>query len=297
MRFADIAVMGRRARILRSQHVAEGPGAEDEQCHDDDGRCRDGQSGPARRRGQERTADHQPGTEQRDGSYRGDVEPGGRPDADSGPGRPGVGAIQSPHAEPGRRQSECHGEVAAGAAALLAISPPQPQPLPGDASESRQSEHQHGHGADQVLGRVPQVGQDRAEPDGLGLGADDYLPKPFDFAVLVARIGALFRRAQPAIAPVLQCGDLVVDTAQRKACRAGQQLDLAPKEFGVLEVLLSAEGRVASAEELLERVWDEHADPFTAAVKITISRLRAKLGEPALIHTVAKAGYRIGAQP
>jgi DNA-binding response OmpR family regulator len=130
--------------------------------------------------------------------------------------------------------------------------------------------------------------------DGLGLGADDYLPKPFDFPVLVARIGALFRRAQPAIPPVLACGDLVVDTAQRRAWRAGRPLDLAPKEFGVLEVLLAAGSRAVPAEELLERVWDENADPFTAAVKITLSRLRAKLGQPPLIDTVARSGYRIG---
>ena len=130
--------------------------------------------------------------------------------------------------------------------------------------------------------------------DGLGLGADDYLSKPFDFPVLVARIGALFRRAQPAIPPVLRCGDLVVDAGRRNASRAGRQLDLAPKEFGVLELLLSAQGRVVSAEELLERVWDENADPFTAAVKITVSRVRAKLGEPPLIDTVPRSGYRIG---
>ncbi len=133
--------------------------------------------------------------------------------------------------------------------------------------------------------------------DGLGLGADDYLPKPFDFPVLVARIGALCRRAQPAIPPVLRRGDLVVDTARHRACRGGRPLDLAPKEFGVLELLLAAQGRTVSAEELLERVWDEHADPFTAAVKITVSRIRAKLGEPPLIDTVPRAGYRIGDQP
>jgi DNA-binding response OmpR family regulator len=133
--------------------------------------------------------------------------------------------------------------------------------------------------------------------EGLGLGADDYLPKPFDFPVLVARIGALFRRAQPAIPPVLRCGDLMVDTAQRNACRAGRLLDLAPKEFGVLELLLAAQGRAVAAEELLERVWDENADPFTAAVKITVSRLRAKLGDPPLIDTVLRFGYRIREQP
>ncbi len=132
---------------------------------------------------------------------------------------------------------------------------------------------------------------------GLSLGADDYLAKPFDFPVLAARIGALIRRAQPAIPPLLRCGDLVVDTARRTAWRAGRQLDLAPKEFGVLELLLAARGRAVSAEELLERVWDENADPFTAAVKITVSRVRAKLGEPSLIDTVPRSGYRIGEQP
>jgi DNA-binding response OmpR family regulator len=130
--------------------------------------------------------------------------------------------------------------------------------------------------------------------DGLGLGADDYLPKPFDFPVLVARIGALARRAHPAVPPVLRRGDLVVDTARRGATRAGRPLDLSPKEFGVLELLLASGGRAISAEELLERVWDEFADPFTTAVKITVSRLRAKLGDPPLIETVAKSGYRIG---
>jgi len=130
--------------------------------------------------------------------------------------------------------------------------------------------------------------------DGLGLGADDYLPKPFDFPVLVARVGALLRRAQPAIPPVLRAGDLVVDTSQRRVHRGDRELDLAPKEFGVLELLLAAQGRTVSAEELLERVWDEAADPFTNAVKITISRLRTKLGDPPLIETVARAGYRIG---
>jgi DNA-binding response OmpR family regulator len=129
--------------------------------------------------------------------------------------------------------------------------------------------------------------------DGLGLGADDYLAKPFAFAVLVARIGALARRAHPSVPPVLHCGDVVLDTAKRCAQRGGRDLDLTPKEFGALELLLAAQGRVVSAEELLERVWDENADPFTGAVRITISRLRNKLGNPPVIQTVAKAGYRI----
>jgi DNA-binding response OmpR family regulator len=132
--------------------------------------------------------------------------------------------------------------------------------------------------------------------DGLERGADDYLPKPFDFAVLVARIGALARRAQPSIPPVLRCGDLVLDTGRRSAHRADRRLELSPKEFGVLEVLLAGRGRVLSAEELLARVWDESADPFTGAVKVTVSRLRAKLGAPPVIETIAKAGYRIAGQ-
>ena len=129
--------------------------------------------------------------------------------------------------------------------------------------------------------------------DGLALGADDYLPKPFDFPVLVARIGALFRRAQPAIPPVLRHEDVVVDAAQRRAFRGERPLELAPKEFGVLELLLASQGRTVSTEELLERVWDENADPFTGAVKVTVSRLRSKLGDPPIIETVAKSGYRI----
>ena len=133
--------------------------------------------------------------------------------------------------------------------------------------------------------------EDRVE--GLHIGADDYLPKPFAFAELQARIGALVRRAQPALPPVLVCEDLRLDTAQRRASRGGRRLELGPKEFGVLELLLAAQGRVVSAEELLERVWDEAADPFTTAVKVTVSRLRAKLGEPPLIETIPQAGYRI----
>jgi DNA-binding response OmpR family regulator len=129
--------------------------------------------------------------------------------------------------------------------------------------------------------------------DGLTCGADDYLPKPFAFAELVARIRALARRSQPALPPVLTHGDLKLDPGKRVAMRAGQRLDLSPKEFTVLELLLAAQGRAVSAEELLERAWDEAADPFTNTVKVTISRLRRKLGDPPLIETVAQAGYRI----
>lgn len=128
---------------------------------------------------------------------------------------------------------------------------------------------------------------------GLGLGADDYLPKPFAFTELVARIRALARRAQPALPPVLVHGELRLDPARRTATRAGLQLPLSPKEFAVLELLLAAQGAVVSAEELLERAWDEAADPFTQTVKVTISRLRRKLGEPPLIETVSQAGYRV----
>jgi DNA-binding response OmpR family regulator len=129
--------------------------------------------------------------------------------------------------------------------------------------------------------------------DGLDLGADDYLPKPFAFAELVARIRALLRRAQPALPPVLTRGDVALDPARRAASRSGRGLELGPKEFGVLELLLAARGRVVSAEELLERVWDEMADPFTTTVKVTVSRLRRKLGDPPVIETIARSGYRI----
>jgi len=131
--------------------------------------------------------------------------------------------------------------------------------------------------------------------DGLGLGADDYLPKPFDFAELVARVRALARRSAAPLPPVLEAADVSLDPSRRVAFRAGRRLDLSPKEFAVLECLLSSPGRVVSAEDLLERVWDEAADPFTTAVKTTIRRLRAKLGEPSVIHTVREGGYRIGA--
>jgi DNA-binding response OmpR family regulator len=129
--------------------------------------------------------------------------------------------------------------------------------------------------------------------EGLGLGADDYLPKPFAYAELVARVRAVGRRAGPAAPPILLRGDLRLDPAQRIATRAGDRLSLSPKEFAVLEYLLTCRSRVVSAEELLDRVWDEAADPFTTTVKATVNRLRAKLGDPPLIETVARAGYRI----
>ena len=133
---------------------------------------------------------------------------------------------------------------------------------------------------------------DRVE--GLGLGADDYLPKPFDFAELVARVRALARRAAAPLPARLGHGELSVDPARRVAVRAGRRLPLTRKELAVLECLLAAQGRPVSAEELLERVWDEAADPFTSTVKTTIRRLRAKLGDPPVIETVRESGYRIG---
>jgi DNA-binding response OmpR family regulator len=129
--------------------------------------------------------------------------------------------------------------------------------------------------------------------DGFSLGADDYLPKPFAFAELVARIRALGRRSQPALPPVLVHGDLRLDPSLRIVTRAGVRLALSPKEFAVLEYLLGGRNRLVSAEELLERVWDEAIDPFTTTVKATINRLRMKLGDPPLIETIARGGYRI----
>jgi DNA-binding response OmpR family regulator len=128
---------------------------------------------------------------------------------------------------------------------------------------------------------------------GLNLGADDYLAKPFAFRELVARVRALGRRSEQPTPPVLARGDLVVDRARCQASRGGHFLPLTRKELGVLEVLLAADGRVVSSEELLERVWDEHADPFTNTVRVTVGNLRRKLGQPPLIHTVIGAGYRL----
>ncbi|MFD5424891.1 response regulator transcription factor [Streptomyces sp. NPDC127084] len=127
---------------------------------------------------------------------------------------------------------------------------------------------------------------------GLDLGADDYLSKPFEFPELVSRVRALRRRgARPPVPPLLERHGLRLDTVRRTAQRDGRALELSPKEFSVLQVLLEADGAVVSAEELLERAWDAHADPFTGAVRVCMSKLRAKLGEPGLIRTVQGVGY------
>jgi DNA-binding response OmpR family regulator len=128
---------------------------------------------------------------------------------------------------------------------------------------------------------------------GLALGADDYLAKPFAFAELVARVRALGRRTTPAAPPVLSAGDIELDSARRTVTRGGEPVELTRKEFGVLETLLTAHGAVVSSEELLDRVWDEHADPFTTTVRVTMMTLRRKLGEPPVIDTVVGSGYRI----
>jgi len=129
--------------------------------------------------------------------------------------------------------------------------------------------------------------------DGLALGADDYLAKPFAFAELIARVHALARRNARARPPVLSAGDVELDPARRTVTRGGQDVELTPKEFGVLEALMQADGATVSAEELLQRVWDEHADPFTNAVRMTVMTLRRKLGDPPVVHTVVGAGYRV----
>jgi DNA-binding response OmpR family regulator len=133
--------------------------------------------------------------------------------------------------------------------------------------------------------------EDRVE--GLTLGADDYLTKPFAFAELVARVRALARRSERALPPVLETHGLSLDVAKRRVTRDGQRVEVSAKEFTVLQLLMSADGAVLSAEELLYRAWDEAADPFSNVVKVTISRLRRKLGEPTLIETVPGGGYRI----
>ena len=137
------------------------------------------------------------------------------------------------------------------------------------------------------------AGGPRRAAEGLGLGADDYLAKPFDFVELIARVRALARRPAAVRPPVLEAAGIRLDPAARSASRFGRPLELARKELGVLEVLLAAGGRVVSAEELLEKVWDENADLFTTAVRTTVKKLRRKLGEPDPIQTLIGSGYRI----
>jgi DNA-binding response OmpR family regulator len=129
--------------------------------------------------------------------------------------------------------------------------------------------------------------------EGLALGADDYLPKPFAFQELLARVQALGRRPRRALPPVLARGDVELDPARHEVRRGGKPIELQRKEFAVLRVLLEADGRVVSSEELLERVWDENVDPFTNVVRVVMMTLRRKLGDPPLIETVTGAGYRI----
>nr|WP_223187634.1 response regulator transcription factor [Streptomyces sp. CBMA29] len=163
------------------------------------------------------------------------------------------------------------------------------------------------HG-DEVCRRLPELGTgcrvlmltaagrlgDKIE--GLGLGADDYLVKPFDFPELVARLRALHRRSPMAYAPVLRFADVTFDPHRRRVTRAGEEVRLTPKEITVLELLMRADGGVLSAEYLLEKGWDEHADPFTNAVRLVIHTLRRKLGAPRLVHTATGAGYYLGAE-
>ena len=129
--------------------------------------------------------------------------------------------------------------------------------------------------------------------DGLAAGADDYLAKPFAFTELVARVRALARRATQARPLVLRHGDVSLDPGRHEVTRSGRRIELTPKEFAVLEVLLEAPGQVSSAEQLLYRVWDENADPLTNTVRMTVMTLRRKLGEPEFVRTVKGAGYRV----
>ena len=131
------------------------------------------------------------------------------------------------------------------------------------------------------------------ELEGLALGADDYVTKPFSFPMLIARIRALARRSGPYRPPVLERGDLILDSTRRFVTRNGVPLALARKELALLEALLEADGDVVSAEQLLERVWDDGIDPFTNAVRVTIMKLRRKLGDPPLIETLPGEGYRL----
>ncbi|WP_285062209.1 response regulator transcription factor [Frigoribacterium sp. ME-P-080] len=140
------------------------------------------------------------------------------------------------------------------------------------------------------------AGRTRDKVDGFELGADDYLAKPFEFPELIARMRSLARRPRRSRPPVTVRGDLRYDAFRREVYRDGRYVRLTRKEFAVLGVLLEADGGVVSAERLLEKAWDENADPFTNSVRVTISNLRRRLGEPWVIHTVPGSGYRIAAE-
>jgi len=139
------------------------------------------------------------------------------------------------------------------------------------------------------------AGELQQKVDGFAIGADDYLAKPFDFPELIARLHALKRRTTPALPPVLEAHGVSLDPFRREVFRDGHYVKLSRKEFAVLRVLMEAGGGVISAEQLLERAWDENADPFSNAIRVTVSTLRKRLGEPRVIHTVSGAGYYVGA--
>lgn len=139
------------------------------------------------------------------------------------------------------------------------------------------------------------AGQLEDKVDGFALGADDYLAKPFDFPELIARLQALHRRNAASLPPVLEAHGVTLDPFRQEVFRDGKYVRLSRKEFALLRVLMEASGGVLSAEQLLERAWDENADPFTNAIRVTVSTLRKRLGEPRMIHTVAGVGYRVGA--
>ncbi len=143
--------------------------------------------------------------------------------------------------------------------------------------------------------------------EGFSLGADDYLPKPFELPELIARVQALARRTGPAPGrsgaadlprgEVYRCGNVRMDTFRKEVTRAGDPVALSPKEFAILEVLMAADGGVISAEELLEEAWDAYADPFTNSPRVTISHLRRKLGDPWIVHTIPGSGYYVATEP